>query len=87
MYCLGGQSEIVENAVLHGIPNHILDRLVTATVPFLSESDQVLEVNASMGPCPMEGNLPLIEKAHQKLSRESEKIRGFLGGHLLRCRC
>lgn len=33
------QSEIVVDAVLHSVPSHLLERFMTAMVPFLSERD------------------------------------------------
>ncbi len=81
------QSEVIVNAVFYGVPSHFLDRFMTAMIPFLSESDQILEVNPSMTSYSMEGDFSFIEQPNQKLSREPQEVRGFLRGHLLRCGC
>jgi hypothetical protein len=53
---------LVIHAIRGGFPSHLLNRLVAALIAFLSESNQILQINAPMSTHSVEVNLSFVKQ-------------------------
>ena len=66
--CGARQSELVVDAVCDGIPGHLFNSLMATLIAFLSERNQILQINAPMSSRPMEVNLSFVKQPNKKLA-------------------